>query len=150
MWINSELSVSDEITQKTQNRHGYQNVTIRKPRSEAMISTDCYCFKHDSANVYFRVRFKVDGLTRLVESERLQVGGRSVQKYMVISHMDGHTRVYCLEPNRIKCILFDVSDLFQRGRSLDSNEMSLIVMSRRRIMDAHAVSQKTEVDNAKF
>ena len=43
MWINSELSVSDEITQKTQNRHGYQNVRIRKPRSKTMISTECYC-----------------------------------------------------------------------------------------------------------
>ena len=43
MWINSELSVSDEITQKTQNRHGYQNVRIRKPRSKTMISTEYYC-----------------------------------------------------------------------------------------------------------
>ena len=40
MWINSELSVSDEITQ---NRQGYQNVRIRKPRSKTMISTECYC-----------------------------------------------------------------------------------------------------------
>ena len=106
---------------KTQNRHGYQNVRIRKPRSEAMISTEFNCVRTESANVYFRVRFKVDDLTRLVESQRSQVSGRSVQKYMVISHMDGHTRVYCLEPNRIKCSLFNVSDLFQRGRSLDSN-----------------------------
>ena len=43
MWINSELSVSEEITQKTQNRHGYQNVRISKPRRKTMISTEYYC-----------------------------------------------------------------------------------------------------------
>ena len=54
-----------------------------------MISTEFNCVRTESANVYFRVRFKVDDLTRLVESQRSQVSGRSVQKYMVISHMDG-------------------------------------------------------------
>ena len=50
MWINSELSVSDEITQ---NCHGYQNVRIRKPRSKTMISTECFAKMTESAIDYF-------------------------------------------------------------------------------------------------
>ena len=79
MWINSELSVSDEITQKTQNRHGYQNVRIRKPRSKTMISTEYYCVQVSRSLFSSQVslgrtrmskmdnRVKMDGLKQILK-----------------------------------------------------------------------------------
>ena len=80
MWINSELSVSDEITQKTQNRHGYQNVRIRKPRSKTMISTECYCVQISKSllssqvsigrprRIKMGVQVKMDGLKPILKT----------------------------------------------------------------------------------